>query len=261
MNNKIALITWASSGLGKEFAKIHASKSWDVIVVARRGDKLLELKKELESEYKINVTIIEKDLTEKNAWEYIYNQVKDLWLEVDYLINNAGFWDLWDFIDGDMSLYSNMIQLNITALTELTSFYLKDFVQKDSGKILNISSTAALVPGPGHAVYFATKAYVSSFSEALTAELADTNVSVTSLLPWATKTEFWSTSGMDKTDLFSKAASSYSVALDGYNAMLESKINILSGVDFKNSILLKIAQFLPKKIVLKLAYDSQKINK
>lgn len=260
IHKKIALITWASSGLGKEFSYIHAEKWWDLILVARRKDKLEEIKTDLEQKYNITVYIIDKDLTADNAGQELYNEVKQLQLDIDYLINNAGFGGMWNFHERDLDKDLEMIQLNITVLTQLTGLFIKDFVKKDSGKILNVSSTASLIPGPLQAVYYATKAFVTSFSNALHQELKGTQVTVTALLPWATATEFWAKSGMDKTSIFDKTANARDVALDWYNGMLKNKINVISGLRVSQKILLFISTLLPTKMVLKIVYDMQKFK-
>ena len=255
----LALITWASSGLWKEFALIHAQRGGDMVLVARREDKLWELKKEIEEKYKVSVHIITKDLTAENACQEIFDEVNKLW-KLEYLINNAGFGGIWKFHERKLEEDVNMISLNIIALTKLTRLFLPTMVEKKSGKILNVSSTASLLPGPNQAVYYATKAYVTSFSNAIAEELHDTDITVTALLPGATETEFGSKSGMDKTSLFSKTASAHEVALDWYNAMLEGKLNILSGLTFPQKILMKIIPFLPKKMLLKMVREGQEVK-
>ena len=255
---KLALITGASSGLWKEFAYIHAQNGGDVILVARRLKNLEDIKIDLEKKYNISAYIIEKDLWEISAGKYIYDEIKKLWLEVDYLINNAGFGGTWNFHERELSQDLQMIQLNIMALTELSGLFIRDFVKKDSGKILNVSSTASLIPWPLQAVYYATKSYVTSFTNAIHQEVIDTNMWVTALLPWATATEFGSKSGMDKTSLFDKTADARQVALDWYNGMLENKINVISGLTFSQKILLAVSTLLPKKVILKMVHNMQK---
>lgn len=246
----VALITGASSGIGKEFAQIHAQRGGDVIVVARRVEKLEQLKTELESAFKVKVMTIATDLTRAEAPKEIYTQLKEADITVDYLINNAGFGGHGKFHEREWEQDLAMINLNIVTLSALTRLFLPDMVSRDRGKILNVSSTASLVPGPLQAVYYATKAYVTSFSNAIAEELHDTNITVTALLPGATETEFAQTSGMDKTDLFSKAASAHSVALDGYNGMLKGKLNVISGFTTAQRIMTAMTPFLPKKMVL-----------
>ncbi|MEM1325724.1 MAG: SDR family oxidoreductase [Bacteroidota bacterium] len=251
--NNVALITGASSGIGKELAKIHAERGGDLVIIARSGDKLNALKQELESKYSgIDVHIIEKDLTAADACREVYNEVKAANIQVDYLINNAGFGGVGKFHERDWSTDHSMIQLNIVALTALTRFFLPDMVARNFGKILNVSSTASLMPGPLQAVYFATKAYVTSFSNAIMEELDGTGVTVTALLPGATETDFAQTSGMDKTDLFKSAdvASAESVAKEGYQGMLDGELNIIAGVTLAQKVMMKAIPVVPKKFLL-----------
>lgn len=255
-----ALITGASSGLGKEFAIIHAQAWNDLVIVARRKAKLVALKKQLETDYNIQVKVIEKDLTEKNACIDIYWELEKEKIEIEYLINNAGFGWIWKFYERKWEDNKAMIDLNINVLTELTRLFLPDFVKRNSGKILNVSSTASLLPGPGQAVYYATKAYVTSFSNAIHEELFNTDVSVTALLPGATETEFGTVSGMDKTSLFSHTASAESVANDWYQAMLKWQLNVISGLNLPQKILMKIIPFLPKKVLLKQIRQAQEVS-
>ncbi len=165
--NNIALITGASTGIGKDLAHIHAENGGDLIVVARSKDKLLALKKEIENKHGNQVMIINKDLSLASSPREVYDEVKAAGLEINYLINNAGFGGLGKFHERAWEADKQMINLNITALTALTRFFLPDFVKRDSGKILNVSSTASYMPGPLQAVYYATKAYVTFFSNAI----------------------------------------------------------------------------------------------
>lgn len=256
---KVALITGASSGIGKELAFIHAEKGGDLILIARSEDKLKQLKAELEEKYSIKVKVIVKDLTEANSTLEIYNVVKNDDIKVDYLINNAGFGGRGKFHERAWEQDLAMINLNIVALTSLTRYFLPDFVADNKGKILNVSSTASLLPGPLQAVYYATKAYVTSFSNAIAEELHDTKITVTALLPGATETEFANTSGMDKTDLFAKAASARSVALDGYNAMIAGKLEVISGLTFGQKMMLAAIPLTPKKVLLSQIRKMQEI--
>lgn len=260
MSTKTALITGASTGIGKELAKIHASKGGNLIIIARSESKLNELKKELEQQYKINVLVIAKDLSDVNAPQEIYDEVKKQGIKIEYLINNAGFGALGKFQNVDLARQISMINLNITALTALTHLFLPDFIQQNSGKILNTSSTASLMPGPLQAVYFATKAYVTSFSNALSEELHHTNITVTNLMPGATESEFGAISGMDKTEMFKKTATAYSVALDGYNGMINGKIDVISGLTMSQKIMMAAIPFMPKKMVLKQIRQMQEVK-
>jgi short-subunit dehydrogenase len=153
-----------------------------------------------------------------------------------------------------------MVQLNIVALTALTHYFLQDFVAANEGKILNVSSTASLMPGPLQAVYYATKAFVTSFSNALAEELHDTNITVTNLMPGATETQFGKISGMDKTALFNNTASARSVAEDGYDAMIAGKLDVISGLTTIQKITMWLLPFLPKKVLLKQIRQMQEVE-
>lgn len=257
MNKKVALITGASSGIGREFARIHASRGGNLVIIARSEDKLRELKEELEKKYQVNVKIIVKDLTSPQASQEIYNEVKEAGIKIDYLINNAGFGGRGFFHERPMELDLQMIQVNIVALTTLTRLFLPDFVQRNEGKILNVSSTAALMPGPLQAVYYATKAYVAFFSNAIAEELRDTNITVTNLMPGATDTGFAKTSDMNNTGVFAKPVSPETVAKEGYEGMLKGKLDVISGLSMSQRLMMATIPFAPKKMLLKQVYDLQ----
>jgi hypothetical protein len=258
--SKIALITGASTGIGKELAHIHAEKGGDLVIIARSNDKLNALKNELEEKYSVKLMIIAKDLSLPEAPKEIYEEVKAAGLEVDYLINNAGFGGRGKFHERKWESDLTMINLNVLALTALTRFFLPDFVKRNSGRILNVSSTASLMPGPLQAVYYATKAYVTYFSNAIAEELYDTNITVTALLPGATETEFARTSGMDKTELFNKTASARSVAEDGYNGMLKGQLDVISGLTFAQKMMMSMVPLTPKKMLLKQIRQMQEVS-
>lgn len=259
-NNKTALITGASSGIGRELAYIHAEKGGNLVIIARSINKLEELKNDLEKKYSINVYVIQKDLTLPKAPEDVYNEVKQAGIRIDYLINNAGFGGRGKFHEREWETDLAMINLNIVALTSLTRFFLQDFVNLNKGKILNVSSTAAFMPGPLQAIYYASKAFVTYFSNALAEELHDTNITVTALMPGATETKFAEVSGMDKTSLFKKPFSARQVAEDGYNGMILGKLDVLSALTFSQKIMFGMIPFLPKKIKLKAIRKMQEVN-
>lgn len=254
---KVALITGASSGIGKELAYIHAEKGGDLVLVARSADKLEALKTDIVEKYKSSVHLIVKDLSLMDSAKEVYDEVKNAGIEVEYLINNAGFGGIGKFHERKWEQDQNMIKLNIMALTELTRYFLPDFVKRNSGRILNVSSTASFMPGPMQAVYYATKAFVTFFSNAIAQELHDTNVTVTNLMPGATETDFGAVSGMDKTVLFNKTASARKVAEDGYNGMLKGKIDVISGLTGSQKVMFKMLPFLSKKMKLKTVYKMQ----
>ncbi len=251
MNKKTALITGASSGIGKELAIIHAEHGGDLVIVARGKEKLEEIKKELTEKHKVKVMIIDKDLALPNASKEVYSEVKNAGIEIDYLVNNAGFGGRGKFHKRDWEKDKAMINLNVLALTELTRLYLPDMVKRNNGRILNTSSTASFVPGPLQAVYYATKAYVTFFSNAIAEELSDTSITVTNLMPGATETDFAKVANLENTNLFKKTASARSVAEDGYNGMLKGKLDVVSGLSFVNKLLIKLMPFAPKRFALK----------
>ena len=256
---KVALITGASSGIGREFARIHAKNGGDLVLVARSWDRLKALKNELETAYGVEALVVAKDLADPDAPREVYNQLKRMGIRVDYLINNAGFGGHGKFHEREWESDLAMINLNVIALTALTRFFLADFVRRNEGKILNVSSTASFMPGPLQAVYFATKAYVTFFSNAIAEELRDTNITVTTLLPGATETEFAKVSGMDKTNLFAKTANAFTVAEDGYNGMLQGKLDVVSGLTTSQKFMMNIIPLTPKKVLLKQVRQMQEI--
>jgi len=256
-----ALITGASSGIGKELAYIHAATKGDLVIVARREAELKTLQTELENKYQVKVKIIVKDLTQKNACKEIYNEVVNSGISIDYLINNAGFGGIGKFYERNWAKDEAMIDLNIKALVELTRLFLPDFVKKNSGKILNVASTAAFIPGPLQAVYYASKAFVVSFSQAINEELFDKNITVSTLCPGPTETEFGKISEMDKTSLFDKTFSAKLVANKGYNGMLKGKLIIVTGIALSARIMLAFAPFTPRRMVLKMVRKMQEVKK
>lgn len=263
MNNKqgqnVALITGASGGIGKEFAGIHAAKGGDLVLVARSKDKLDELKQGLASQYGIHVTTITKDLGQSEAAQAVYDEVKGAGIEVDILINNAGFGGRGKFHERSWPDDLAMINLNVTTLTALTRLFLPEFVERGAGRVLNVSSTASLVPGPLQAVYYATKAYVTSFSNAIAEELRGTGVTVTNLMPGATESGFAEVADLGKTPLFSRTASAEEVARAGYEGMLAGKLDVIAGVSTLQRLQLAMAPMAPKRMLLKQVRDMQEI--
>jgi short-subunit dehydrogenase len=256
---RVALITGASSGIGKELATIHAENGGDLVIVARSKDKLENLKAELEKNYSVKVMVIVKDLGTPEAPKEIYDELTVAGVEIQFLINNAGFGGIGKFHERDWDNDLAMINLNIIALTTMTRLFLPDFVKRNKGRILNVSSTASLMPGPLQSVYFASKAYVTSFSNAIAEELRDTNITVTALLPGATETQFGSISGMDKTVMFKTTAGARGVALDGYNGMLKGKLDVISGLTFSQKLMMSMIPFMPKKMMLKQVHKMQQV--
>jgi len=248
---KTAIITGASGGIGLELAKIHAAKGDNLILVARTASKLTELKNKLEEEYQISVDIIAKDLSVENAAQVVYDIVHKKNIQIHYLINNAGFGSYGLFSETDWHKEANMLQLNITALTQLCKLFLKDMLAHGEGKILNVASTAAFQPGPLMSVYFATKAYVLHFSEAIANEVKDKGISVTTLCPPATESGFHSVAQWEACRLIKdkKLPTAKQVAEYGYKAMTKGKTLAIYGR--KNRIMAKAAAFAPRSLSAK----------
>ncbi|MBU3659599.1 MAG: SDR family oxidoreductase [Flavobacteriales bacterium] len=245
---KTALITGASSGIGMELARIHARKNGDLVLVARRLDELETLKSELVEKYKVKVWVFQQDLTRVDAAENVYAFTQKEGVQVDYLFNNAGFGGHGFFVDRPIEKDIEMINLNVSALVKLSHLFLQDMKKRKSGKILNTASTAGFFPGPLQATYFATKAFVVSFSEALAHELKPHNISVTALCPGPVKTEFEKTAGMTGGNLFEKAASAKSTAEKGYRAMEKGKVICISE-PILNVLIRFVMPFFPKFLI------------
>ncbi len=254
---KTVLITGASGGIGFELAKIHASKGDNLILVARNISKLNELKQELEKRFGISVINLEKDLSRTGAASEVYLEIKKQKIEVDYLINNAGFGDYGLFHESNWQKQEEMINLNIIALTHLTRLFVNDMVTKRSGKIMNVASTAAFQPGPLMAVYYATKAYVLSFSEAIDNEVRDFGVTVTALCPGPTESGFQVAAKLGESKLVKgkKMPTSKEVAEYGYKAMLKGKTVAIHG--FKNALLANSVRFTPRSLIVKVVRKIQ----
>jgi len=247
-----ALITGASGGIGEELARLHAKKGGDVILVARSKTKLNELANELIHLYSIKALVIAEDLSDPQSAQRIFDQTQALGVQVDVLINNAGFGGHGKFHERDLSADQAMMQVNMTSLTGLTHHYLQGMVERNQGQILNVSSTAGFLPGPLQAVYYATKAYVNSFSLALAEEVKDRNITVTALCPGPVATGFAQAGDLDGVGAFKNAKSPESVAYVGYKAMEKGKLVAINekGLSF---MLNWVVPFLPRKVVLKLS--------
>jgi uncharacterized protein len=255
--NKTALITGASHGIGYELAKIHAQNEDNLILVARSGNKLNEIKAELEDQNRVKVYTITKDLSLQGAARDIYDEVKNQGLEVDYLINNAGFGDFSLFGESDWSRQAQMINLNVLTLTYFTWLFLPDMIKRKSGKIMNLASTASFVPGPSMSVYFATKSFVLSFSEAVNEEVRKLGITVTALCPGPTHSGFQAAASLSERMNFEKAKfpSAKEVAIYGYNAMMKGKAVAIHGV--KNRLMVNSVRLGPRSVVVKVSRRMQ----
>ena len=244
-----ALITGASGGIGFELAKLFARNHYDLVLVARSGDKLAQVGGELRSQFGISVKLVSLDLSEPAAPQSLFDQLQREGISVDVLVNNAGYGRLGEFADVPLQESLGQIHLNITALTALTRLFLPAMIEQRSGKVLNVASTAGFQPGPLMTVYYASKAYVISFSEALANELEKTGVTVTCLCPGATETEFARRAGNDRSRLFQqlKPMSAATVAADGYRGLMKGKTLVISG--FRNWLVAESVRFAPRKMV------------
>ena len=242
------LITGASGGIGYELARLFARDHHDLVLVARSADKLGQVAAELQV-HGVTVKTIVLDLALPVAPKFLYDQLQRENVAIDILINNAGFGAFGEFAQMPEEEILGQIQLNITALTLLTRLFLPSMVQRRAGKIMNVASTAAFQPGPLMAVYYATKAYVLSFSEAIANELRNSGVTVTCFCPGATHTGFAKRAGTENSRLFKQvgAMSAEKVARDGYRALMEGRTVAISGVH--NWLLAQSVRFAPRKLV------------
>lgn len=249
---KAALITGASSGIGLEFAKTFASHKQNLVLVARSGGKLTELAAELQKSHGVTVRTIAADLGKMEEVQRVYDVCLSEKIAVEYLVNNAGFGDFHNFADSKWEAIEGMIDLNVKALTKLTYLFLPDLIARRSGRILNVASTAAFQPGPGMAIYFATKSFVLFLSEALHSELEGTGITVTCLCPGPTESGFIKVAAMEESSLFKdkKVPTSKEVAEFGYKAMMKGKTTVVHGI--LNRIMAAAVGFSPRKLVLKI---------
>lgn len=248
------LITGATAGIGYELAKKFAKDNNNLILIARDKNKLIKVKEELEI-YNINVDVLSVDLADNNACDKIFTFVDEKNLTVDILINNAGIGSFGEFSNIPMEKELDLIDINIKSLTELTKHFLYKMVENENGIIMNVSSTAAFCAGPKMAVYYASKAYVLNFTEALNEEVKGKGVQVSCLCPGAVNTEFQSKSGIKKNANVNKnIMSAKKVAEIAYKNLKKGKVIIIPG--FKNKMLVNMNKFLPRiisrKIILKM---------
>jgi len=240
------LITGASGGIGYELAKLFARDHHNLVLVARSADKLAQVATELQA-HGITVKTIALDLAAPPAPKFLFDQVQREGVIIDVLINNAGFGIFGEFAQMPEQEILGQIDLNIRALTELTRLFLPAMVKRRSGRIMNVASTAAFQPGPLIAVYYATKAYVLSFSEAIANELRHSGVTVTCFCPGATHTDFARRAGIENSRIFKLGAmSAEKVALDGYRAVMEGRTLAVSGVH--NWVVAQANRLAPRKM-------------
>jgi len=246
--SRCALITGASGGIGYELAKLLAQEGYRTVLVARSEQKLVEAARELHQLFHSSVTAIAKDLALPSAPEELFAELLRQGMAVDVLVNNAGFGTHGLFAETELAVQLEMMQLNMVALTHLTRLVLPGMIERKSGKILNVASTAAFQPGPLMAVYYASKAYVLSFSEALANELEGAGVTVTALCPGPTRTFFQERAGVGDTPLMrGRIADAASVAREGFRGLMAGAPVVIPG--FRNKLLATSVRLLPRRLL------------
>ena len=243
------LITGASLGIGLELAKLFAADHFDLVLVSRTEKALNVLAADLENKHGITAKVIAKDLSRVESCRELYDECVRAGIRVDILVNNAGFGGWGHYWETDLESETRMMNLNMVSLAQLTKMFLKGMVERRRGKILNMASTAAFQPGPLMAIYYATKAFVLSFSEAISNELEGTGVTVTALCPGPTETNFRNAAGMKKSMLFSKHLNMdpASVARTGYEDLMKGKVVSIPGL--KNRMVAQLVRFSPRSVV------------
>lgn len=257
--SKTALVTGGASGLGLELALLLAKDAHNLVLIDIEAEKLKEAKQQIESDYSVGVQILTKDLSQVNISEEIMAELNGL--EIDVLVNNAGFGLFGTFLETDWKREEQMLNLHVMTTTQLTKLVLKGMIARDSGKILNLSSLAAFQPGPLMSLYYATKGYILSFSEAIACELKDTGVTVTALCPGPTKTSFQQvvSSSSSNNKITFNMASSKDVAAYGYKAMNKGKVYAIPGRF--NKLLATLPRIMPRNTAATIVKKIQEKNR
>ncbi|MFT2007177.1 SDR family NAD(P)-dependent oxidoreductase [Pontibacter sp. 13R65] len=252
-----ALITGASGGIGYELAELFAKDGYNLVLVARSEDKLHQIALQFAIKYKVHAKVVVQDLAIPEAPQLIFDELKKDGVQVDVLVNNAGFANYGYFRETDLQKELDMMQVNILALTHLSKLFLGQIRTDKPARILNIASTAAFPPGPLMAVYYASKAYVLSFSEALAAEQKGTNVSVTVLCPGATATDFKERANLSGSGIFSEALldDAKSVAKAGYDGLMAGEVIMFPG--FKDKLTAFSVRVFPRSLMRNLVKKVQ----
>ncbi len=252
MEREVALITGASSGIGKELTELFAQNGFDLVLVARNVAALEELASHLRARHPpVSVTVVPKDLSSPHAPKEIYDTLNEASIAVDVLVNNAGVQAYGALQNTDIAQQLRLIQINLVALTHLTMLFGGEMVERGRGKILNVASTGAFSPTPLNAIYCATKAYVLSFSEAIARDLEGTGVRVTCLCPGATETRFAERAGIENIRLFGAfVMDAGEVARAGYRGLMGGKTTVVPGL--YNRILVSSIRFTPRRLVTRI---------
>jgi short-subunit dehydrogenase len=253
LKGKTALVTGASSGLGYCFAEQLAARGVDLVITARRAERLEKLAAGLSDRYSVQVTCIPQDLSESGAAKKLFDQTEGAGRPVDILINNAGFASFGPFSRQSWGTVNKLILVDILALTELTHRFIQAMHSRNRGYILNVSSFAAYMPVPGYAAYAAAKTYVRNFTEALAHEIRKTPVRACCLCPGATATEFWEVAGQKRPPFLIRAtmSSPRKVARTGLKALFRRRRNVVSG--FLNKLVVWLTRFSPRRFAVRLA--------
>lgn len=250
MSDESVLVTGASSGIGRELARIFAAAGSEPILVARREQELSDLADELYAVHGVSARVLPADLSQPGSAAAICGVLDSAGVEVDVLVNNAGFGTLGDFAESSLERQMQMMQVNMTSLVELSRRLLPGMIQRNRGGLINIASTAAFQPGPHMAVYYASKAFVLHFSEALVEELAGTALRVTCLAPGPVATEFAATAGLEDSVLFRVGVlDAREVAKAGYRGLRRGKAIVIPGL--RNKLLVLALRLTPRSLVRK----------
>jgi hypothetical protein len=256
MATETALITGASSGIGRELARCFADGGADLVLVARREEALRTVADELESEHGITARVMPSDLAKPDAPQALFDQCAAEGITVDVVVNNAGFGARGPVAELDAQRQVDMVQVNVTALTRLTRLFLPGMLDRGHGGVLNVASTAAFQPGPNMSVYYATKAYVLSFTEGLAEEVRGTGVHVSCLAPGATDTEFVDRADMEDTTLFKLGAMTPDdVARAGYEGFRSNTTLVVPGA--LNKLTAASVRFIPRTVARRIAQSLQ----
>lgn len=261
MSEGLALVTGASSGIGRELARLAAKDRFDVVLVARRTERMQELADELRARYGVVVEIVAADLAAPDSAKAVFAAAAARTGTVDVLVNSAGLGVHGLFAETPLARELETIRVNVLSLTELTKYCVPGMIERGRGRILNVASTAAFQPGPLMAVYYATKAYVLSFTEALAEELTGTRVTATALCPGPTMTEFQESAGFGDVRLFRGPLvwDPASVALVGWEGAKRGKRVVIPG--FANRVLALGARLSPRRLSTKIARRLQEKRK
>ncbi|HEX8337138.1 MAG TPA: SDR family oxidoreductase [Pyrinomonadaceae bacterium] len=251
-----ALVTGASGGIGEELARLFAADGHGLVLVARSRDKLARLAEELQGRHGVAARVLAADLARPDAPREIFDELQGAGVAIDALVNNAGFGSYGLFAETDPEFELDLLRVNVVALTHLTKLFLPGMLARRRGYVMNVASTAAFQPGPLMAVYYASKAYVLSFSEALTNECAGTGVRVSALCPGPTETGFVEAAGMGDSKLFDRAVmDARTVAVEGYRGLLAGKAVVIPGL--RNNLLARSIGFFPRNLVTKVVRGIQ----